>query len=109
MELKKSGWGGQTPAGLVITGGGAKTVGIQDAAKRTLAMPVRIGYPNDLKGIIDEAQDSSFATVIGLVIHGGKMESSSSGKFGLSLPKVKGLKLGKIGKKFFELIKSFIP
>src|SRR6185312_5539595 len=35
QELKKSGWGGQTPAGLVITGGGAKTVGITDAAKRT--------------------------------------------------------------------------
>ncbi|HSW88896.1 MAG TPA: cell division protein FtsA [Candidatus Saccharimonadales bacterium] len=110
MELKKSGWGGQTPAGIVITGGGAKTIGIQDSAKRTLAMPVRIGKPLDLKGIVDEAQDSSFATVIGLVMHAGKLESTSGSSFaGLSLPQLKGFKVGGIGKKIINLIKSFIP
>ncbi len=109
MEIKKSGWGGQTPAGLVITGGGAKTIGIQDAAKRTLAMPVRLGRPIDLKGIIDEAQDSAFATVVGLAMHAAKIESSSGNRFGLSFPKIKGLKIGGISKKIIALIKSFIP
>lgn len=110
MELKKSGWGGQTPAGIVITGGGAKTIGIQDSAKRTLAMPVRIGTPKDLKGIVDEAQDSSFATVVGLVMHAAKLESASAGGFaGLSLPQLKGLQVGGLGKKIVNLIKSFIP
>ena len=36
LEIKKSGFGGQTPAGLVITGGGARTVGAVEAAKRCL-------------------------------------------------------------------------
>ncbi len=42
IEIKRSGYAGQTPAGIVITGGGALTVGITDSAKRTLAMPVRL-------------------------------------------------------------------
>ncbi|HET9947068.1 MAG TPA: cell division protein FtsA [Patescibacteria group bacterium] len=109
LELKKSGWAGQTPAGLVITGGGAKTVGITDAAKRTLAMPVRVGHPTGLKGIIDEVQDTPFASVIGLVMYGGTLETSSSMPFGFTMPKLKFLPSGKWGKKLVDLIKSLIP
>ena len=109
LELKKSGWAGQTPSGVVITGGGAKTVGIVDAAKRTLAMPVRLGQPSGLKGIIDEVQDSAFAAVIGLIIYGIGVESSSSLPFGFNMPRLKFLPSGKWGKKLFDLIKSFIP
>ena len=53
LEIKKSGFGGQTPSGLVITGGGALTIGAVDSGKRTLAMPVRLGLPANIKGIID--------------------------------------------------------
>lgn len=109
LEIKKSGWGGQTPAGLVITGGGAKTVGIADAAKRTLAMPVRIGQPSGLKGIVDEVQDSAFSTVIGLIMYGTTVESSSSLPFGFNIPRLKFIPSGKFGKKILDLIKSFIP
>ena len=109
LEIKKSGWGGQTPAGLVITGGGAKTVGIVDAAKRSLAMPVRIGVPSGLKGIIDEVQDPSFATAVGLILYGAKELPSSGTSFHLPLPAFKGLSLGKFGKKVIDLFKSFIP
>ena len=35
-------------------------------AKRMLAMPVRIGIPQELKGIIDEVEDTPFAVVIGV-------------------------------------------
>lgn len=110
IELKKSGYGGQTPAGLVITGGGAKTIGIQDSAKRMLAMPVRIGYPMDLKGIVDEIYDPAFSTVIGLIIYGGKNDFSSSLPFGMSFPSVPFLKFGgKFPRRILEFIKSFIP
>ena len=108
QELKKSGWGGQTPAGLVITGGGAKTVGIVDAAKRTLAMPVRIGMPHDLKGIKDEIEDPASSTVIGLVMYGSTLESHKSMPFGFSLPGIK-MPSGKFGKKLLDFIKSFMP
>lgn len=113
LELKKSGWGGQTPAGLVITGGGARTAGASDSAKRMLAMPVRIGNPANLKGIVDEIQDSPFASVIGLINHGAHEEPSENSRFSFALPKVKGLPRGisngKWGKKLLELLKSFIP
>lgn len=109
QEIKKSGWGGQTPAGLVITGGGAKTVGIADAAKRTLAMPVRIGQPHDLKGIKDEIEDPASSTVIGLTLFGVGVESGKSLPFGFSMPPMKFLPSGKLGKKILDFIKSFIP
>ncbi|MDE2025954.1 MAG: cell division protein FtsA [Patescibacteria group bacterium] len=114
LEIKKSGLGGQTPAGLVITGGGAKTVGIVESAKRMLAMPVRVGLPTDLKGIVDEVEDTPYAGVIGLIKFGSGLETKSSFGFGgLRLPKIPGLgKLpsgGKLGKKIFDLLRSFIP
>lgn len=109
MELKKSGYGGQTPAGIVVTGGGARTVGISESAKRTLAMPVRVGYPEGLKGIIDEVQDPAFATVVGLITYGARSEVSESASFGFSMPGVSGLHLGKLPQKLWSFIKSFIP
>lgn len=110
VEIKKSGYGGQTPAGLVITGGGAMTVGIKESAKRMLAMPVRIGMPIDLKGIIDEVQDPSYACVVGLLLYGAKNDGggSSSRAFGVSMPKIPGMN-GKMLKKIIDIIKSFIP
>ncbi len=109
LELKKSGWGGQTPAGIVITGGGAKTIGIADAAKRTLAMPVRVAKPTGLKGIIDEVQDPAFSTAVGLIIYGTRADLATSAPFNLPFPSLKGLPLGKLGKRAIEFIKSFIP
>lgn len=110
MEIKKSGYGGQTPSGVVITGGGSHTIGIAESAKRILAMPVRIGAPTDLKGIIDEVQGGAFSTVIGLCIYGktAEVRESSSLPFGFSVPSVK-LPSGKIFQKAMNFIKSFIP
>lgn len=108
-EIKKSGWGGQTPAGLVITGGGAKTVGIVDSAKRTLAMPVRIGYPTELKGIKDEIEDPAFSAVIGLIYYGSGLNIPAGLPFGFKLPHMKFIPSGNFGKKVIDFIKSFIP
>lgn len=109
LELKKSGYGGQTPAGIVVTGGGARTIGIAESAKRTLAMPVRVGYPEGLKGIIDEVQDPAFSTVVGLIAYGAKSETSESASFGFSVPGVPGINMGKLPQKIWSFIKSFIP
>lgn len=109
LEIKKSGYGGQTPAGIVITGGGARTVGAIEAAKRMLAMPVRIGVPTGIKGIIDEIEDPTFATAIGLINYGSKLDVSSSLPFGFSLPQLSFLRFGKLPKKLVEFIKSFMP
>jgi len=111
IEIKKSGFVGLIPAGIVVTGGGAQTVGLREAAKRTLAMPVRIGMLINIKGIIDEIQSPAFASVIGLVMYG--MKNSSTEKkdlpFGLSMPKIGGGGSKKLLGKLLNLLKSFIP
>ena len=110
LELKKSGFAGQIPSGLVVTGGGAETIGVTDAAKRMLAMPVRIGKPLNIKGIIDEIQSPSFATVIGLAIYGETVEIKSALPFGFSIPQIPfSLQLNKPVSKIISFIKSFMP
>lgn len=110
MEIKKSGFGGQTPAGIVLTGGGALTVGIRESARRTLAMPVRIGLPTDVKGIVDEVQHPSFSTAIGLIMYGARNTTGRSTSIGgISMPKIGGFGASKAIKKIISFIKSFIP
>jgi cell division protein FtsA len=111
LEIKKSGFGGQTPSGMVITGGGARTIGSVESAKRMLAMPVRIGEPQDIKGIIDEIQDTAYAAVVGLTIYGALHGIESTSSFKMKLPSgIPSFKFsGKFPKKIVELIKSFIP
>jgi len=111
LEIKKSGFGGQTPSGLVVTGGGARTIGAVESAKRMLAMPVRVGQPQDMKGIIDEIQDTPFAAVVGLTIYGALQGVESTSSFKMKLPKgVPSFRMpGKLPKKIMDLIKSFIP
>ncbi len=108
VELKKSGYGGQTPAGLVMTGGGSQTVGMSDSAKRMLAMPVRMGMPQEIKGIIDEIQNPAYASAVGLLSYGAKNDTGKQTSFGFSIPKVSG-STRNISKRIFDIIKSFIP
>lgn len=110
LEIKKSGFGGQTPAGIVLTGGGALTVGIKESARRTLAMPVRIGLPTNIKGITDEVQHPGFSTSIGLIEYGIKNTGTGrASSFKFSMPGNLGFNGSKMVKKFINLIKSFIP
>ncbi|MBI2613641.1 MAG: cell division protein FtsA [Candidatus Levybacteria bacterium] len=109
IEIKRSGYAGQTPAGIVITGGGALTVGIADSAKRTLAMPVRIGLPINIKGLIDEIETPAFATVVGLAVFGGSLDVRKSLPFGISLPSLGNLGFNKALSRLINLIKSFMP
>lgn len=107
-EIKKSGLAGLTPSGLVITGGGAMTISIAESAKRMLAMPVRIGTPSGITGLVDEVETPAFATSIGLLKYAmSELEFDNSGSSGFaSLDKlpVKG-----IAGKITQLIKSLLP
>ena len=111
LEIKRSGFGGMTPSGVVMTGGGALTVGAVEAARRNLAMPVHIGIPQRVTGLIDEIMTPSYAAGVGLLLWGhtaGKSDSSGSllsnfGKLGSGV-QVKGL-----AGKLVDLVKSFLP
>jgi len=109
-EIQKSGFGGMIPAGAVITGGGARTVRIADSARRTLALPLRVGLPYEIKGLAEEVQSPLYATAIGLVKYGSKLQVRKSG-FTLSrLPHLMHMSpLKGTAGKFIDLIKSFLP
>ncbi|MDP2637854.1 MAG: cell division protein FtsA [Candidatus Levybacteria bacterium] len=109
IEVKRSGYAGQIPSGIVITGGGALTVGLTDSAKRTLAMPVRIGIPTNMKGLIDEIESPSFATVVGLSVFGASLDIKQSMPFGISIPNLGNLGINKLITKAINFVKSFMP
>ncbi|TAL19960.1 cell division protein FtsA [Patescibacteria group bacterium] len=66
-ELKKIGRSGLLPAGVVLTGGGAKLPGMTEVAKRKLRLPASLGLPLGVSSITDRVQDLSFTTAVGLV------------------------------------------
>ena len=104
-EIKKSSLAGLTPAGVVLCGGGAMTVGITDSAKRTLSMPVRIGTPGGISGLIDDIETPAFATSIGLLKYAVSQGEQVQIK-GPSLDTIPGR--GFIGK-VTDMIKSLLP
>jgi len=108
-EINKSGLTELVPSGLVITGGGALTSGIAQMGKKIIGLPVRIGKPEKITGLIDEVIDPSFATTVGLILSGKEYKLSEKKgvknfdqilknfSFGLSIDKIK------------EFFKQFIP
>ncbi len=66
-EIKRSGYDGLLPAGIVLAGGTAKLLGIQDLARDVMGLPVRIGTPQNLQGLVDTLQNPAFATSVGLL------------------------------------------
>ena len=110
-ELTKSGWGGATPAGLVLCGGGAQTIGIIDACKRTLSLPVRVSSSNLLSGLVDEISGPAFSTSHGLIFYGIKNSKQMTSSFSLNkFGRIfKGLPVKGIAGKTIDFIKSFLP
>ncbi|OIN89123.1 cell division protein FtsA [Candidatus Beckwithbacteria bacterium CG_4_10_14_0_2_um_filter_47_25] len=110
-ELKKSGFGGSTPAGVVVTGGGALTVGLATACKRCLSLPVRLGYPKGLSGLVDEIKSPAYSAAWGLIEYGVK---NAKGIKADSSFKSMGKFIGKLQfkgtvDKIVKLVKSFLP
>ncbi|KKR71096.1 MAG: Cell division protein ftsA [Candidatus Woesebacteria bacterium GW2011_GWA2_40_7b] len=72
IELEREELVSKIPSGVVITGGGAETAGVIDSARRMLSMPVRIGFPKGIGGLMDDIMVPSFATTVGLLHYGAR-------------------------------------
>lgn len=105
-EIKKSGFGSQTPSGLVITGGGSMTVGLLEQAKYTLGFPARIGKIEGFMGLTDEIESPIFSTAAGLILYG--VNAQSEPESGLPVL-ASGLPIKAMTQKVTDLIKSFLP
>jgi cell division protein FtsA len=57
-------------AGIVITGGSAKMEGAVELAEEVFHMPVRLGAPQHVNGLMDVARNPIHATGVGLLLYG---------------------------------------
>jgi cell division protein FtsA len=69
-EIKKSGYDGLLPAGIVVTGGTAELPGILELAGQILDLPARIGSPLGLHGLADSINRPAYSTAVGLLLWG---------------------------------------
>jgi cell division protein FtsA len=67
QEIKRSGYDGLLPAGLVLTGGASLLPGLRAVAANTMGMPVRIGKPDNLVGMVDQLSSPAYAASVGLL------------------------------------------
>lgn len=109
-EIAKNGFVGLTPSGVVLTGGGALTVGVIETCRRCLSLPVRVGIPDKVKGLVDEILNPAFASSVGLLQYCLKEKSFSSPKAAFSFSDVTGkVPIKGIVGKISSFVKSFLP
>ena len=76
-ELRRSGYEDMVPAGVVLTGGTSKMEGVVELAEEIFHMPVRVGYPQTVRGLNDIVRNPIYATSVGLLQYG--MEHRNDG------------------------------
>ncbi len=71
-ELYRAGMKNAVSSGLVLTGGASLLEGITDIAESVFELPVRIGRPQGVAGLVDVVNNPMYATGVGLVLYGAK-------------------------------------
>ena len=69
-ELRRSGYEDLVAGGVVMTGGSAKMEGLIDLAEEVFHMPVRLGIPQYVTGLVDVVRNPIHATGVGLLLFG---------------------------------------
>ncbi|MGH7886488.1 MAG: cell division protein FtsA, partial [Candidatus Binatia bacterium] len=73
-EIAKSGYEGSLASGVVITGGSMLLPGAVEMAERSFGLPVRLGVPTHVGGLVDVIDSPAYAAAVGLVLHGMKRQ-----------------------------------
>jgi len=108
IDLEKAGLIHKIPSGVVVTGGGAETIGVSETAKKILSLQVRIASPKGVTGLIDDIMYPSFSAPIGLILYSSTHQSNVSSR-GSILPK--NVKLPNVGifTKMIKAAKDLLP
>ena len=69
-ELRRSGFEELIAAGIVLTGGSAKMEGAVELAEEIFHVPVRLGIPQYVEGLVDVVRNPIHATAVGLLLYG---------------------------------------
>lgn len=103
-DLKMIERDGNLPAGVVLTGGGAKIDGIVELSKNTMCLPAQVGKPMlEISGLVDKIDDPIYATGIGLMLY-GKDKIGGGNSFDFNVKNI-----GGAVDKFKSLFKNFLP
>ncbi len=76
QEVKRSGYDGLLPAGLVLCGGSSQLAGMRELGRDILQLPTRIGAPRDLQGLVDSVSSPAYATGVGLLLWALRQEAT---------------------------------
>ena len=71
-ELRRSGFEDLCAAGIVLTGGSSKIEGAVELAEEIFHMPVRLGHPQYVTGLIDVVRNPIHSTGVGLLLFGNQ-------------------------------------
>lgn len=71
-ELRRSGFEDLIAGGVVLTGGSSKMEGVIDLAEEVFHMPVRLGVPQYVSGLVDVVRNPIYSTGVGLLLFGQK-------------------------------------
>jgi cell division protein FtsA len=67
QEIKRSGYDGLLSAGIVLCGGTSQLSGIEELGRDVLGLPVRVGAPQELYGLVDKVANPAHAVGAGLM------------------------------------------
>lgn len=79
-ELGQIDRSGMLPAGIALTGGGAKLLGVVDMAREQFRLPALLAKPHIEVTTIEKVKEQSFSTALGLMLWGMELERSEHGK-----------------------------
>jgi cell division protein FtsA len=74
QEIHRTGYEDLLASGVVITGGATLLYGMADLAEDILGVPVRLGMPSGIGGLVDVVKSPIFSTGVGLVQYGAGHE-----------------------------------
>ncbi len=80
-EIKDSGFGPGSAAGIVLTGGSSMMKNIEELAEEVFQMPVRVGAPTNIQGLGEMVESPEYATAVGLIKYGADADMEDTAIF----------------------------
>ncbi len=71
-EIRNTAYEDLMASGVVLTGGTSQLPGIAEIAEDVLGLPIRVGQPQQIGGLVDVVRSPAYSTGVGLVLHGAK-------------------------------------
>jgi len=102
-EIKRSGYEGLLPAGLVLTGGTTELPGFKELGREMLQLPVRVGRVRNIGGLVDAVSGPAYATAVGLLLWGLRHGTSERRM------QKRGNLWSDLYQRFIDILRAFLP